>query len=335
MTSAKRPILYHLIQAETGKEIPVLLKINDDVRLDMLYVHLFSLMDSYMQTHNLDMKFTIYSCFALSPSIGFIECILPSESQDDIYKKKELGTITDYFNAMLCKYRSQVSPSVLAGPGEATLLLSEISAKLLADESLCLSSLISESILDGKLPPQSPYAFSEFSDKTIPSVAGKGSLPFERSHTKWLRREPGHQTSSTSVHIPNMSTSMDDLMGGIRSTKGAHKSVFSDDGVEKRQENSRGHSRHVSTSDCSYGGSEAKGSGDKGSETIESDKVMSAGQHRRSKVATPEGTIKPVSTNRKSSVDTGHRSEVVSGAIDRQGHRVLTPEGVRNNWLSD
>lgn len=70
MTSAKRPILYHLIQAETGKEIPVLLKINDDVRLDMLYVHLFSLMDSYMQTHNLDMKFTIYSCFALSPSIS-------------------------------------------------------------------------------------------------------------------------------------------------------------------------------------------------------------------------------------------------------------------------
>lgn len=314
MTSAKRPILYHLIQAETGKEIPVLLKINDDVRLDMLYVHLFSLMDSYMQTHNLDMKFTIYSCFALSPSIGFIECILPSESQDDIYKKKELGTITDYFNAMLCKYRSQVSPSVLSQAlVKLPSLLSEISAKLLADESLCLSSLISESILDGKLPPQSPYAFSEFSDKTIPSVAGKGSLPFgEESYQMVKKRTRPSNLSSTSVHIPNMSTSMDDLMGGIRSTKGAHKSVFSDDGMEKRQENSRGHSRHVSTSDCSYGGSEAKGSGDKGSETMESDKVMSAG-------ATP-------------SIQSRHTRGVPSNLSLQIGNRPLTQDIVQK-WL--
>ncbi|EFO65642.1 Phosphoinositide-3-kinase, class 3 [Giardia lamblia P15] len=304
MTSAKRPILYHLIQAETGKEIPVLLKINDDVRLDMLYVHLFSLMDSYMQTHNLDMKFTIYSCFALSPSIGFIECILPSESQDDIYKKKELGTITDYFNAMICKYRSQVSPSVLSQAlVKLPSLLSEISARLLADESLCLSSLISESILEGKLPPQSPYAFSEFSDKAIPSIAGKGSLPFgEESYQMVKKRTRPSHLSSTNVHIPDVSTSMDDLMGGIRSTKGTHKSTVSDEGVEKQQENSREHSRRVSTSDCSYGGSE----------TIESDKVISVG-------ATP-------------STQSRHTRGVPSNLSLQIGNRPLTQDIVQK-WL--
>ena len=277
MSSARRPILYHLIQAETRKEIPVLLKINDDVRLDMLYVHLFSLMDSYMQTHNLDMKFTIYSCFALSPSVGFIECILPSESQDDIHKKKELGTITDYFNAMICKYRNQVSPSVLSQAlVKLPPLLSEISARLLADESPYLSSLISESIVEGRLPPQSPYAYSEFSDKTIPSITGKGSLPFgEESYqmVKKKRTRPSN-LSSTNINVPDMSASMEDLVGGVKSTKSTHKSTFSEDSAEKRQKNSP-HSRHVSNSDCSHGGSETKGSGDKGSEAAEPEKVNS------------------------------------------------------------
>lgn len=314
MSSAKRPILYNLIQAETGRKIPVLLKINDDVRLDMLYVHLFSLMDSHMQTHNLDMKFTIYSCFAISPSVGFIECILPSEAQDSIIRTKEFGTITDYFNAMICKYRGQASSSALSHAlVRLPSLLSEVAAELLASDLLYISGLINESMMDGRTLPQSPYAFSEVSDKSLPSAAGKGSFPFgEGAYQMVKKKTRSSNLSSTNLNVPDISASMEDLVVGVRSTKGAHKSIFSDDGAEKRQESSQ-HSRNPSTSDHSCGGSEAKSGGDKKPDTAEQDKISTG--------PAPSSQIR-------------HTKGVPSSLSIQVGSRPLTQDVVQK-WLAE
>lgn len=311
MSSAKRPILYNLIQAETGRKIPVLLKINDDVRLDMLYVHLFSLMDNHMQTHNLDMKFTIYTSFAISPSVGFIECILPSEAQDTIIKNKEFGTITDYFNAMICKYRNQVSSSVLSHAlVKLPSLLSEIATELLTSDLLYIGSLINESLMDGKALPQSPYAFSEISDKSIPYSSGKGSFPFgEDTYQMVKKKTRPSNLSSTNLHVPDISASMEDLVSGVKSTKGAHKSIFSDDGADKRQESSQ-HSRNPSVSDYSCGGSE----------TVDHDKA-STGVIPSSQIRHTKGVPSSLS------IQLGSRS-VTQDAVQKWLAEQLTTKGI-------
>ncbi|TNJ29797.1 Phosphoinositide-3-kinase, class 3 [Giardia muris] len=112
--SAKSPVMLTLIEADTGRKIPILIKRDDDLRLDMLTIQLFSHMNDALITHNLDLRFSIYKCFAISPTEGFVECILPSVSQDDIAKGRGFGSVQAYLNLMICKYRSQVYPEAFS-----------------------------------------------------------------------------------------------------------------------------------------------------------------------------------------------------------------------------
>lgn len=112
--SAKSPVMLTLVEANTGRKIPILIKRDDDLRLDMLTIQLFSHMNDALLTHNLDLRFSIYRCFAISPTEGFVECILPSVSQDEIAKGRDFGSVQTYLNVMICKYRSQVYPEAFS-----------------------------------------------------------------------------------------------------------------------------------------------------------------------------------------------------------------------------
>lgn len=99
--SAKKPFLLNLIEHETGRELPLLIKLYDDVRLDQIIQNLFRLFDRSLRASNLDMRYSPYHAFAVSPAAGFVECVMPSTSIDDILRTKTLVTVTSYLAQQL------------------------------------------------------------------------------------------------------------------------------------------------------------------------------------------------------------------------------------------
>ena len=58
----------------------IIYKNGDDLRQDQLVLVLFKLMDILLKEVNLDFKFTIYKCIAVTKEVGFMECVPHSET---------------------------------------------------------------------------------------------------------------------------------------------------------------------------------------------------------------------------------------------------------------
>lgn len=131
--SAKKPFKITLRESESGRGIPILFKIYDDVRLDMHVLHMFGAMDALLQNHNLDLRFSVYNTFALSPNSGIVECVLPSASTDEILGNKQWGTIQRYL-AVHSAMRSAAQAGAQSG-AQVTAHQSPQSAPLPASRS--------------------------------------------------------------------------------------------------------------------------------------------------------------------------------------------------------
>jgi phosphatidylinositol kinase/protein kinase (PI-3 family) len=75
MESKKKPLWLNLIDADTGGEIKLMLKVGDDLRQDALIMQLLRVMSDLWKKEGLDMQMQLYDCISTGDERGLLQIV--------------------------------------------------------------------------------------------------------------------------------------------------------------------------------------------------------------------------------------------------------------------
>ena len=93
MESKKKPLWLTLIDADTGGEISLMLKVGDDLRQDALIMQLLRVMSDLWKKEGLDMQMQLYDCISTGDERGLLQIVLNANT---LGKKLQLFPFSSY-----------------------------------------------------------------------------------------------------------------------------------------------------------------------------------------------------------------------------------------------